>query len=134
MALRKLDFEGLHILDGGKLSAAFEHELAIASRDCLDRPGDKAPRLVNLQIKLVPVMDSIGSAINVAAEFKVNASVHKRKTRTYELLTQPNGKLLFSEHSPTNPLQRTFDDAAEEDAEDYEAGEAINEQTPAEGD
>lgn len=110
MGMIQLDFSGLQVLDNGKLSAAFQAELQAAVRDCIDRPGDKSPRKVNLSMQLVPVLDDTGDASNVQIKFDVKAAIPKRKTRTYEMLTIRGGGLRFSEHSPTNPNQLAFDD------------------------
>lgn len=121
MGMITLDFKGLAVLDGGKLQAAFQAELAAAVRDCMDRPGDKSPRKVNLSMQLLPVMDETGEAANVQIKFDVKAAIPKRKTRTYEMLTIRGGGLRFSEHSPTNPNQLAFDDVAEREAASDEA-------------
>lgn len=124
MGMIQLDFSGLQVLDNGKLSAAFQAELQAAVRDCIDRPGDKSPRKVNLSMQLVPVLDDTGDASNVQIKFDVKAAIPKRKTRTYEMLTIRGGGLRFSEHSPTNPNQLAFDDVVESDSAEGDAADA----------
>jgi hypothetical protein len=42
MRLEQFTLENLRLLDFGKIGEAFNHELKFATKDCMDRPMDKA--------------------------------------------------------------------------------------------
>lgn len=110
MAFKKLTLAELANLDAGRVHVAFEQAVSRIVRDCLDRPGDKTPRKVLLQLQVVPVVGEEGQCEECLAEFQIKDSVPTRKSKTYSLATNRKGDLIFSEASPTNIRQTTFED------------------------
>lgn len=107
---KKLTLAELVNLDAGRVHVAFDQAVARVVRDCQDRPGDKAPRKVLLQLAVVPVVGEDGGCEECLAEFQVKDTVPTRKSKTYSLATNRKGDLIYSEGSPSNVHQTTFDD------------------------
>jgi hypothetical protein len=84
--------------------------MADAVRDCIDRPGDKRPRKVTMEFVIVPVVEENGSCEGVTGEFKVKTTIPHRQTKPYSFGLNRQGKLFFSEESPSNVDQTTFAD------------------------
>lgn len=102
-----LRIDTLAQLDGAKIVAAVDHELRQCVRDINDRPGDKAARVVNMQIRLVPVLDKqTGVLDSVHVQFRINSKTPIRQSAEYPMLGTNEGALLFQPHSPTDPRQR----------------------------
>lgn len=107
---KKLTLAELVNLDAGRVHVAFDQAVARVVRDCQDRPGDKAPRKVLLQLAVVPVVGEDGGCEECLAEFQVKDTVPTRKSKTYSLATNRKGDLIYSEGSPSNVHQTTFED------------------------
>jgi hypothetical protein len=104
-----LSLDSLKELDGGKIANAINLHLKRAANDCYDRPGDKKPRKVSLEISVVPVLDSEArSCSEVKAQVHVASSVPKHRTREISLGLKPNGALVFNPDSPDRIDQTTF--------------------------
>ena len=54
MPFVELDLASLQDLDDGRVAVAFQHELKRAVQDCIDRPADKKPRTVTLELAIKP--------------------------------------------------------------------------------
>lgn len=114
MAMKELRLENIADLDDGRVSLAFVHELKRAVQDCLDRPGDKTARKVNLEFTLKPLIDeATGQCETVNGDFKIKSKVPERKSKTYNFAARKAGQLVFSEESPQNVQQTTFMDGDE---------------------
>jgi hypothetical protein len=81
---KELNMQNLHMLDGGKLAAAFDHHLQTALMDCEDRPHDTGKRKVTLEIEIVPVPDDVSMG-HVTTVYNVKTAVPKAKTRAITL-------------------------------------------------
>lgn len=105
--MEQFTLESLKELDGGKASLAFEHHVRRAAIDCMDRPGDKAPRKITLEITLRPVMEPGGDCTEVEAQIKASSSVPKHQTKPYSFGLRRNGVLVFNPDSPDAVDQMT---------------------------
>jgi hypothetical protein len=93
-------------LDNGKIVAAVDHELRQIVRDIVDRPGDRAKRKVQLVIEAVPILDRESGALDtIGLRFRISSATPVRQSVEYPMLPTNSGRLLFQEHSPTNPRQ-----------------------------
>ncbi len=113
MALLQLRLETLKDLDFGRPAVAFEQAMAVAVSDCCDRPGDKRPRKVALEFIITPIIEQEGHCDQVEGEFKIKTVLPHRQTKPYSFGLNKQGRLFFSEHSPQNVSQTTFDDLDE---------------------
>jgi len=131
MAIKPLNLESLHDLDGGRPAAAFLQRLTQAVRDCQDRPGDDRHRKVVMQVELWPVADHDEetqavylAGVKVAFQFKT--TIPTQQTRDYTMAATHQGLLQFNEDELKNPRQRTLDGhaavdgATEEDVHDVD--------------
>lgn len=110
MSLIPLNLESLKELDAGKVSVAWDHELKRAVSDCMDRPGDKKPRVVTLELAITPVVSEDGGCEGAHGEFQIKSKVPTRKSRVYDFGVNRKGHVYFSDTSPDNLPQTTFDD------------------------
>ena len=110
MPFMPLTLETLKDLDMGRVSVAFQLELQRIVLDCIDRPGDKNPRKVTIEMKVTPIVDDTGSCEGASGEFSVKSSVPQRKSKPYHFRANKKGALVFSEESPDNADQTTFGD------------------------
>jgi len=110
MAMVKFDVAALKDFDGGRLATAIEQELTRAAKDCLDRPGEKKARKVELTFNLKPQdVDKTGVADSVSFKFTIKLKTPERQSIDYSMAIKQNGSMAFSEHSPRNHRQGTFD-------------------------
>lgn len=113
MPFLELTLTSLEDLDDGRVAAAFAHEMKRAVQDCMDRPGDKKPRVVTLELKLTPVAETQGGLVECSGahgEFSIKSKVPERRSKTYQFNANKKGQLSYSSNSPDNPDQTTFDD------------------------
>lgn len=113
MPFIQLSLESLEHLDDGRVAVAFQHELKRAVQDCIDRPSDKKPRTVTLELAIKPIVAPDSSIIEMEGadgEFTVKSKVPTRKSKTYSFRSNKHGQLAFSSESPENADQTTFDD------------------------
>ena len=113
MALVELTLSSLQELDDGRVAMAFVHELKRVVLDCMDRPGDQSARSVVLAFSLKPVIADDGSCEAADGEFKIKSTVPERKSKTYSFNVNKKGHLIYSQSSPENVNQTTFDDVDE---------------------
>lgn len=121
MAICQLTLERIKALDDGRVQAAFAQELSRAVMDCIDRPGEKKERTVALEFTLTPIVDQQGCLDGVDGEFQVKGKIPRRVSRKYNFQVRSQtkngvrqGMLVFSDASPTNFDQTTFDDLDDE--------------------
>lgn len=106
--IHQLKLESLKDLDAGKAVIAFERHLTRAANDCADRPGDRKPRKVILEINLTPVLDEDLDCTEVKAQIQVTSKVPVHRTKVYSLGMRRNGILVFNEDSPEAIDQTTL--------------------------
>jgi hypothetical protein len=110
-----LTLANLDQVDFGKPSEAVRQALERVVRDCLDRPGDKATRKVELTMLITPRMAQDGDCVDCDVSFEVAAKTPKWKTAARPYMTTRQGQLVFNPDSPDNPAQTTrFGEDAEE--------------------
>lgn len=115
MAMEVFDLGKLANFDDARIMQAFQEELKYAALSCHDRPGDKSPRKVTLEMTLIPVQEpNSGGCEGINVKFKAKAKVPERKSREYSLNTNRAGQLIFSTTNAANAAQKTFEDAEEE--------------------
>lgn len=115
MSFMEVNLQNLSELDDGRVAVAFMQELKRATADCIDRPGDKKPRIVTLEVRLEPVVDvESGQCEGANGEFQIKSRVPTRKSKTYSFGIKKTGQLYFSSESPDNVDQTTFDDVDQE--------------------
>ncbi len=113
MPFMELNLKSLETLDDGRVAAAFQHELKRAVQDCIDRPADKKPRTVTLELSIKPIVAPDSSIIEMEGadgEFTIKSKVPTRKSKTYNFRSNKHGQLAFSSESPENAEQTTFED------------------------
>jgi len=110
MALRTFKLEELAELDGGRVAVAFAQAQARVVADCEDRPGELTARKILLQMEVVPVIDEDGKCSGVKSSFQIKDSIPTRKSKQYDFGLDPSGRLYYSDESPGNVDQLTFDD------------------------
>ena len=119
MSLIQLSLETLKDLDGGRPALAFQHAVESAVLDCKDRPMDDRVRKITLEFNLKPVPEEsdvpgVYCLANVEGDFKIKTAWPNRQTKTYSFGLNRQGKLFFSEASPDNVDQTTFEDVNQE--------------------
>lgn len=113
--LLNLTLETLKDLDGGRPALAFQHSVEQAVLDCKDRPLDNRPRKITLELILTPLAEESDIPGNfnlcgVMGTFRCKAAIPVRQTKVYNFGLSRQGKLFFSEQSPTNVAQTTIDE------------------------
>ena len=112
MAMVKLGLESIDELDGGRIAAAFNEELAAVIRDVCDRPTLEKSRMVALVLRVKPVSASAmgGSAIGAEVTAEVSSKVPKRESVNYSMELCDGQTLRFRPLSPGDPNQHTIDE------------------------
>jgi len=116
MGLMFLDLATLKDLDGGKPAIAFRRAVEDATKDCQDRPTETRPRKIVLELELEPVanedpeFEGTFRAVGVTGHFKIKSTIPNRQTRPYSFGLDKQGRLFFSQESPQNVNQATFED------------------------
>lgn len=107
--LHELKLENLPHLDV-RIVEALQQALKRAALDCEDLPGEKKPRLVNLQFEISPRIDQDGIFDTVDLKVQMKSSFPTRKSRKYNLGFRKGGMLVFNELSNENFHQKSIDD------------------------
>jgi hypothetical protein len=115
MPLHMLSLENLSILEGGKVTVAFDRLLQRAVDDCLDRPGEGKARVVTLQVEVIPIPDQDGSCAKTDVQVQLQSKVPNYRTqaiscglRRRRIDGGEHGMLVFNEDSPGEIDQGTF--------------------------
>lgn len=108
MAMVAFDARSIAVIDGGRIAEAINQELRKAALDCDDRPGDRRPRKVTLQLDMVPVVDDRGDCDSVNVTAQVKAIHPSRKSQKFDMSLRKNGVLAFNEESLDNADQQTL--------------------------
>lgn len=108
----------LAVFDNGLTAAIIDEAIADAVRDCNERPNNKKPRSVAINISIVPVVrEQGGDAENVSVQVGVKTARPAFKGGAnvcgLRYVRNDNGKnelvSVFMPGSPSNPNQPTFD-------------------------
>lgn len=106
---RTLTLQNIGDLDQGRVAAAFNQALRLATLDVLDRPADKSKRKIQLQVELVPALDKDSAVLDtINTDFLIKSALPQRRSSTYPMLPTPDGKQLFQTGSPFDPRQQSF--------------------------
>lgn len=107
--LKELTLATLAEIDGGRLAIAFKQALQRCASDCDDRPGEKKPRTVALQVTVEPRQDQDGMCEDCNVRVTIADNVPKRKSKPYNCSLRKGGHLLFHPESLDDHEQETFD-------------------------
>lgn len=109
MPLEPFKCAALASIDSGRIGVAIDQAVARAHHDCVDRPGIEKPRVVTLQIVLIPVaQDGEGDLDSVNVEFRVRESIPLRSSKRYNM--RSDGRTLrYNELSPEDHKQTTIE-------------------------
>jgi len=118
MERMQLGLDSLGDFDFGKVDIAFKKELAAVVRDCLDRPGEKGARKVNLTVEVIPDQLQDGDVVDCVVRFLISNSTPKRATAARPLVADKAGRLFFQPDAMDNPHQTTFTQPADPDEDD----------------
>lgn len=111
MAMLRLTLDAMRELDGGRAMETFQDAVRVAVKDCIDRPGDKRPRKVVLQLTLKPVPVIEGNTIDcdgANGAFQCKTMLPQYETREVNFGVQQSGDLIFNPDSPTDHKQATL--------------------------
>ena len=111
MSLKRLSLESIKELDGGAAMQTFQTAVQRAVKDCIDRPGDKRPRKVVLQLAITPVPVIQGNVIDcdgAKGAFQCKVKIPDWETRTVDFGVQNSGDLIFNPDSPHDHRQTTM--------------------------
>ena len=112
-----LDFESLGDLVDGKVAAMFAVHLKRVAADCIDRPGEKEKRVVNLKFEFVPVMNQEGYADVSEAQVSCTSKLPTHRTTPIQLRLNPQG-FIMNKHAPDSVHQHTADEIPGWDGDD----------------
>lgn len=107
--LVRLDLASLKQLGDGRVAIAFDQAMRRVALDCQDRPGEKRPRKVLLEVQVIPELDDNGECDEVKCEFVVKDAIPTRRSKKYSLGLHRNGQFSFRDGSPENVDQTTLD-------------------------
>lgn len=116
MKQEKLCLTNLPHLENGIIEEAFNAELARLVRDCEERPLDKSPRTLQLQVNLKPKPEmSAGGIIcdEVEVECAVTGKIPVQRTKTYVMKPKHDGTIAFHPDLPDEPDGSTIMEEAE---------------------
>jgi hypothetical protein len=111
LSLPKLNLATMPTVDGGVTAEMFQANVRKAVKDCIDRPADKRPRIVTLQMKIVPVMVVNGNVIDcdgAKGTFNCKTKIPDYETRELDFGVQNSGDLYFNPDSPNDHRQMTL--------------------------
>lgn len=104
-------------LDDARVETAFAQALSRVLADCVDRPGVETDRIINLQMRVCPVISEDGDLADTKVSFQVTDRIPTRKSKVYSMdirRTSTNGghrrQLVFNDMSEDNFDQKTFDE------------------------
>lgn len=105
----EVDFESLSVLDDGKLNLVLRKHLQRANMDCQDRPSDRKPRKVTIEISFVPVLEQDGDCTESWMQAKIKSSIPDHASKPYSVSMRRNGAFVFNNSSLGNVNQNTLD-------------------------
>ena len=100
----------LGVFDDGGLDVVFKRALCRVNEDLIDRPGVSAAREINITLRLTPEVGESGHLANVDIEAELKLKVPCVRTNTIKGRTAPDGRLVYNDLSPDDPMQRTLDE------------------------
>ena len=113
MTRMQLSLDTLKDFDLGKPAVAFEQAMAEAVRNCLDRPGEKKARNVELTVNIKPVLQQDGDVVDVEVDFTIKTKLPPWQTATRPVKPTKRGQLFFNDLASDDPDQHTIDEQIE---------------------
>lgn len=117
--LKRLTLKALEDVDFGKASLAFQQNLTRAVHDCINRPGDKRKRKIELHLELEPVSEVDGNIIaceRTKGKFKILCKLPVIETDPVDFGINNDGDLVFNPDSPKDFRQATFLDDEDDES------------------
>lgn len=114
-----LTLDTIQHLDMGKAALTFDDCLHRGVRDCIERPGDKRPRKVEMQLTLTPLTEIHGKSISCEGAkgvFVIRVTVPNYQTGEVDFGVRNTGALIFSPENPHDHRQTSLieEDSSEE--------------------
>ena len=94
-----------------KVVASINRHVRLASNDCADRSSDTAPRVITIQLEVVPEAEQDGSCARANMLIKVKSTVPPHRSATVSLGLRNDGVLLINLDSLQNIDQGSFSHA-----------------------
>lgn len=112
MGIKEFVISNLSEIDSGRIAEALKLQLQRVLDDCRDRPNLDKPRKIKLQIEVTPTADPRTFALDgVNMSFRINSTFPNMERIDLNLGCKADGRLYYSENSPSNFDQKTvFDD------------------------
>jgi hypothetical protein len=111
MAIREFNIADLTEIDNGRIGEALKLEMKKVIEDCRDRPTLDKPRKIKLEMSIEPTCDPKTFDVDgIKLAFKVSSTMPTKERTNLDLGVKKDGRLFFSEHSPTNFDQTTVFD------------------------
>lgn len=102
-----LNLSNLGDLLDGRVEAMLAVHLKRAAVDCMDRPGEKGRRRVQMTIDVVPVCEAEGYADRAECEIKCTSKLPTHCTTPVQVELNPQG-FLFNRNTPDNLDQHSM--------------------------
>ena len=115
MSRRMFSLSEIIHLDLGKIDSRLRTELKRAVLDVTERPEVDKPRVVALEMRIMPDQYLQGQVETVFVEF-VTKSKLPPASAAYSMHVQASGQLTFNDESPDEPHQGTLDELGQERA------------------
>lgn len=106
---REFNLANLAYVSDGRINAIVKRHIERAILDCEDRPGDKKPRKVTLDLLVTPVVLQDGAVTDVNIEVEVSSRIPKHISPTINCMIKHGGKAVFNDMSESDVDQRTLD-------------------------
>lgn len=95
----KLDFDSLAKLDEGRINKLLVMHIQRLTADCRDRPGDKHPRKLTIDISLTPIISPELECESVSVEIEAKSKIPAYRSKKYEMKPSKAG-LEFNQDFP----------------------------------
>jgi len=94
-----LNFSSLNDLHDGRIARLLTQHLKRIAEDCMDRPGDKTKRKVQLEFIAEPIPDDDGGCDHVNLEIECRSKVPTYRSKKFEMRVSKGG-FLFNKDFP----------------------------------
>jgi hypothetical protein len=121
MPFKQFNLAALHDIDDGKAAKAFDRLLARMIEDCNDRPSEKKPRKVTIQVDIIPVAEADGTCDNVDIIIRTKAVAPPMQSRSLSLGLRGSKTAVYNEDRLDDIDQPSlFENSEDDDEEDDE--------------
>lgn len=94
-----LGFHSLAEIDDGRIERTLKMHLQRLAHDCMDRPGEKTSRKVQLTFEVKPVVNQEGDCDTCRVEIDCKSKVPTYRSKPYEMRVTKGG-FLFNRDFP----------------------------------